>query len=333
MTDDRGVDVPLIAVEEHWVLPAVTAALEALPPHLADESLAFNARDDLPERLASLGAARLAAMDEQGIDLSVISHAPPGTQALPGADAVPLSREANDAAADAVRRSPSRLRALAALPLSAPGAAAGELERAADLGHVGAMVYGRTGERSLDDPVYDDVFAVAAARHLPVFIHPQIPPPAQRDLQYRGFDPLTDLGLATFGWGWHLEAATAALRLILRGTLDRYPDLQIVLGHWGELLLFWLDRADVLARLRGLQRPISEYVRTNVHVTTSGMFNPALLRHVLTVTTPDRLLFSTDHPYVAPTAADIARFLEEFAPGVERDAFRSGNARALFGID
>lgn len=327
-------DTPLVAIEEHWVLPAITAAMHALPPAGRDESLAFNERGDHLSRLEDLGEARLATMDAQGIDVSLISHAPPGTQSLPAAQSVALAREANDVAADAVARQPGRLRALATLPLSAPEAVAGELERAVGLGHVGVMVHGRSGGRFLDDPVYDDAFATAARLGRPVFIHPQIPPDALRDVAYRGFDPLTDLGLATFGWGWHLEAATAALRLILRGTFDRHPELQIVLGHWGELLLFWLDRADGLAGLRGLERPtVSEYVRSNVHVTSSGMFNPALLRHVLTVTTTDRLLFSTDYPFQQPSAAEITTFLDELATDAERDAVRSGNARRLFGLD
>ena len=54
--------------------------------------------------------------------------------------------------------------------------------------------------------------------------------------------PLVDLGLATFGWGWHMEAGLCALRLILRGTFDRHPDLQLVLGHWGEKArLLWSE--------------------------------------------------------------------------------------------
>ncbi|MEJ2889654.1 amidohydrolase family protein [Actinomycetospora aeridis] len=323
--------MPLIAVEEHWVAPRITAALAALPPGEADGSLALNDRGDTLDRLADLGEGRLRAMDAQGIDLAIVSHAPPGTQALPAADAVTLARDANDAVAEAVDRHPTRLRAMATLPLTAPDAAAAELERAAGLGHVGAMVHGRARDLLLDDPVLDDVFAVAAARDLPVFIHPQIPAGAVRDAVYSGFDPVTDLGLATFGWGWHVEAATAALRLILRGTFDRHPDLQIVLGHWGELLLFWLDRADSLARVRGLERSVTDYVRTNVVVTSSGMFNPALLRHVLSVTTADRLVFSTDYPFQQPTADEIETFLGEFG-AADREAVSHTTARSLFGL-
>lgn len=321
----------LIGIEEHWMLPELTAALKAAPH--PDESLFFNERGDGAQRLEDLGAGRIAAMDAQGIDLSVLALTPPGTQALPPGEAVELSRLANDTAAEAVRAHPARFRSLSSLPMSSPPHVAAELERAADLGHVGTMVYGRSGDRFLDDPAYDDFFRAAAELGQPVFIHPQIPSQALREAAYRGFDPMTELGLATFGWGWHLEAATAALRVILRGAFDRHPELQIVLGHWGELLPFWLDRADGLSRIASLERRISDYVRTNVFLTTSGMFNPALLDHALTVTTADRLVFSTDYPFQQPTADDIEAFFGHLASDAERREVRSANAAALFGID
>jgi uncharacterized protein len=322
----------LIAIEEHWNLPAVRAAVSALPRHRADPSTVLDEMGDALERLVDIGDARIAAMDEQGVDIQVLSLAPPGTQPLDAADSVPLSRLANDIAAAAMAQHPTRLRALATLPTADPMAAATELERAAGLGFVGAMVYGRTGDTPLDDARYDDLFGVAAALHQPVFIHPQIPSLTIRDAEYAGFDPMTNLGLATFGWGWHLEAARSALRLIVSGVFDRHPDLQLVLGHWGELLLFWLDRTESLSRIAGLDRKVSEYIRSNVHITSSGMLNPTLLRHALEVTTPDRLLFSTDYPFQRPSRADIADFLTAFPSNKARDKFTSENARVLFGI-
>ncbi|MEV4349857.1 amidohydrolase family protein [Actinoplanes sp. NPDC049596] len=320
----------LIAIEEHWIMPELTSALRSAPRDGQDDSLAFNDLGDHQERLRDLGAGRIAAMDAQGIDLAVLALTPPGTQTLDPEEAVRLSRAANDVAAAAVAAHPDRFRAMSTLPMSAPGEVAAELERAAGLGHVGTMVYGRSGPLMLDDPAYDDFFAAAARLGQPVFLHPQLPSRAVRDASYRGFDPMTELALATFGWGWHLDTATAALRLILRGTFDRHPDLQMVLGHWGEMLLFWLDRADSLSRVAGLPRPVSDYVRSNFHITTSGMLNPALLRHALSVTTPDRLIFSTDYPFQQPTQGEITAFLGEF-PNPE--GFMSGNAAALFGID
>ncbi|GAA3557225.1 amidohydrolase family protein [Microlunatus spumicola] len=322
----------LIAIEEHWDSPPVTAAVRGLPAGRSDPSLVFDEMGDNLARLADLGDGRVAQMDDQGIDVAVVSLAPPGTHPLDAADAVPLSRDANDVAAEAVRRHPTRLRAFSTLPMADPEAAVAELERTAALGFVGVMLYGRVGETPLDDPRHEPVLAAAAALGQPVFIHPQVPTPAVREAQYAGFDPTTDLALATFGWGWHLEAGLAALRLIVRGTFDRHPDLQVVLGHWGELLLFWLDRTDSLSRVAGLERRVSDYVRTNVHVTASGMLSPALLHHALAVTTPDRLLFSTDYPFQRPSRTEIATFLEELPDDDAREGFASGNARALFGI-
>ena len=323
----------VIGIEEHWTTPPLTAALRELPEERRDDSLVLNERDDNLDRLEDIGDARVAAMDEQGIDIQILSVAPPATGPLDPADAVALSSNLNDLAIAAVHLHPTRLRAMCTLPMADPGAVADELERASGLGCVGAMVYGRTGQTPLDAPCYDDLFAAAAALGQPIFIHPQIPPPAIRQAAYAGFNPMTELALATFGWGWHVEAAVAALRLIVRGTFDRHPDLKIILGHWGELLLFWQDRIDSLSRIAGLQGKVSDYLRSNVYVTSSGMLNPALLRHALTATTIDKLLFSTDYPFQRPTAPEIEQFLAEFDTDEDRAKFTGGNARHLFNID
>lgn len=321
----------LIGIEEHWTLDSVDRALRTAPGPV-DESLVLNKHGDAAGRLADLGAGRIAAMDEQDVDMQVLSLAPPGTQGVAASNAIALSRDVNDTAAAAVQAHPDRFRAMATLPLGAPAAAAAELERAAGLGLTGAMVYGRVGELPLDDPRFDDVWATAAHLHQPIFIHPQIPADPVHDASYRGFGDVTDLALATFAWGWHLEAGTAALRLMARGVLDRHPDLQLVLGHWGELLLFWHQRADSLARIAGLDRSITEYLRQNVWITASGMLDPALLRHALAVTTPDRILFSTDYPFQTPSRQEIDHFLAAFPDDNARNAFASGNARTLFRI-
>ena len=96
-----------------------------------------------------------------------------------------------------------------------------------------------------------------------------------------------------------------------------------MLGHWGEMLLFWLDRADSLSRIAGLQRSVSDYMRSNFFITTSGMLNPALLHHALSVTSVDRLIFSTDYPFQHPTREDIDSFLGHFSSDDERQQFSS----------
>jgi predicted TIM-barrel fold metal-dependent hydrolase len=323
----------VFAIEEHWTTKGIDDALRGQPAGLYDESLALNDRGDIPARLLDIGGGRIQAMDAAGIDVQILSVAPPGTVGLPAREAVALSREANDLAAEAVGRHLTRLRAMTTLPMTDPDAAVAELQRTAGLtGHVGVMTYGRSGERSLDDPAYDELLGAAAALHRPVFIHPQIPPNAVREASYGGFDELTGLALSTFGWGWHIEAGLAALRLIVRGTLDRHPDLQIVLGHWGEMLLFALDRVDSLSNVAHLERRVAEYVHSNVHIATSGMLVPRLLSHALDFTSIDRILLSGDYPFHQLDTPAITDFLQTLPDRDDQARVAHANAEALFGL-
>ena len=322
----------IIAIEEHWTSAGLDRALRAQPPGQRDDSLALNDFGEVPTRLPDLGPARIEAMDAAGIDVQILSLAPPGTGGLPAPEAAALSRDANDRMSAAAARYPDRFRAMTSLPLSDPDAARAELERTArDPAHVGIMAYGRSGDRPLDDPAYDDLLAAAAAGGRPVFIHPQIPPNAVRDSSYRGFGPTIDLALATFGWGWHIEAGLAALRLILGGTFDRHPDLQIVLGHWGEALLFFLDRVDTLSQVAThLDRRVAEYFTTNVHITTSGMLVPRLLRHALDHVSVDRILLSGDYPFHRLDPAEITGFLQTLPDRGDQEKIAHANAEALY---
>jgi predicted TIM-barrel fold metal-dependent hydrolase len=185
--------------------------------------------------------------------------------------------------------------------------------------------------REANDEATDAVRAHPARLHQPVFIHPQIPSNELRDAAYRGLDPLIDLGLASFGWGWHMDAGLSALRLILRGTFDRYPGLQLVLGHWGEMLLFWMDRADSLSGVaKHLERRVSDYIKTNIFITGSGMLQERLLRHTLDFTSIDRVLFSTDYPFHQPGAVAVGQFFDAIPDPADRSKIASGNAEALF---
>jgi uncharacterized protein len=90
------------------------------------------------------------------------------------------------------------------------------------------------------------IFDAAAGLGVPIYIHsgPQLQ--QLRDIAYSGFDRWTSMILGTGGWRWHAEAGLATLTRILAGTFDRHPDLQIILGHWGEMLVAFADRADLL---------------------------------------------------------------------------------------
>jgi hypothetical protein len=324
----------LIAIEEHWTTAELNAALAAQSGAALDPSLPFNSMGEHAERLIDLNDRRLATMDELGITTSLLGLIPPGTQSLPAQDAIQLSRDANDRAADAVAAHPDRFAALATLPTADPQAAAAELERCITrLGHVGAMVYGRTGDRPLDDPAYDDLLAIASRHHAPLFIHPQVPPAAVREASYCGLSANIDLGLATVAWGWHLEAGLAALRLILSGALDRQPHLELVLGHWGEMLLFWLERVNVMSRIAtDLERPVADYVTDRVWITASGMLSPRMLAHTLDFVSVDRILFSTDYPFARVDRPAIDRFFAALPDDSQREQVAWRNAAQAYNL-
>ena len=79
------------------------------------------------------------------------------------------------------------------------------------------------------------------------------------------------------GLGWHYDAGIEFVRLVLSGTFDRLPGLQVILGHWGELVLFYAERLAVMDRFAGLSHTIAHYLRHNLYVTASGMFLPHYL--------------------------------------------------------
>ena len=139
---------------------------------------------------------------------------------------------------------------------------------------------------------------------------------------YSGFDGAIDAAFATYGIGWHYETGVQFLRLALAGVLDRFPDLQIILGHWGEVVLFYLDRADGLAMQANLAQPFSEYVRRNAYVTAGGVYSPRYLRWAVEMVGVERILFATDYPYRPGPEDGVAQFLRLLGsigrPGADR---------------
>lgn len=113
---------------------------------------------------------------------------------------------------------------------------------------------------------------------------------------------------------------------MLAGTFDRLPGLQVILGHWGEVVQFYAERLAVLDRFSRLEHPIATYLRRNLHVTTSGMFLPDYLARAAAIVGTDRLLFSTDYPYQYRPGGDARKFLEECRlDEPSKSAFAHGN--------
>jgi len=270
-------------------------------------------------------------MDAAGIDVQVLSLTSAGVEQLDAIDAVALAREGNDRLADAVRRHPSRFARFAALPTSAPDTAADELERTVrEYGFEGAMINGHTRGRYLDDEFSWPILERAEALEVPLYLHPTPPPQPVIAASYAGnYAPEVAGTLATGGWGWHIETATHVLRLILSGAFDRYPRLQIAIGHMDEGLPFMMPRLEqALPYVTKLDRPLGAYFLENLHYTFSGFnWTPTFLNLLLQVGV-DRIMFSADYPYGSIEQART--FLDQLPVSIsDRSRIAYGNAERL----
>jgi predicted TIM-barrel fold metal-dependent hydrolase len=287
--------VKIIAIEEHFLTPEVRDAWGSIAG-ADDGTLGLN-EGLVGRRLAALGEQRLELMNGSGVDVQVLSLTSPGLNNL-GTRGVELAARTNDLVARAVASVPERFQALAALPSAEPRPAARELERAVgELGFKGAILYGRMGEKNLEHEVFWPTFECAEALGVPLLLHPQVPRGAVRDAYYSGLGTKLDLALSTYGIGWHYEAGIQFVRAVLAGVPDRFPKLQFILGHWGEVVLGFAERLAAMDAVAGLARPFRDYLRQNLYLTASGMFSEKLLQNSVEIVGADRVLFSTDFPY------------------------------------
>jgi 2,3-dihydroxybenzoate decarboxylase len=253
------------------------------------------------ERLQDIGERRIGDMDATGIAHQIVSLTSPGVQVFGKADAVALAASSNDQLAEAVRRHPHRMTGLAAVAPQDPAAAAKELERGVrKLGFRGAIINSHTLGTYLDDAKFWEIFAAAESLDVPIYIHPNTP---SKGL----IEPLLARGLDGAIYGFAVETGMHLLGIITAGVFDRFPKLKIVVGHLGEALPFWLFRLDYMHRasvnakryasMKPLRKQVSDYLRENVYVTTSGMAWAPAIMFCQSVLGMDRVLYAMDYPY------------------------------------
>jgi uncharacterized protein len=320
-----------ITLEEHFASPGYLDGPGKKLRELALKSGRPAAR--LFEQLCDVGQGRIAEMDAAGIDVQVLSLTSPGTEQLEASDAIRVAREANAFLSEAVQKNPTRLAGFAALPTAAPNQAAEELEHMVR-GHKfkGAVINGHARGRYLDDRFFWPILECADSLRVPIYLHPTQPPQPVSEALYNGFSPLVNDMLAGAGWGWHVETAVHIIRMILGGVFDRFPRLQVVIGHMGETLPFMLQRLDVMpVAATGLKNPVSFYLRENVHYTFSGFNFTATFLLLLLEVGIERIMFSADHPYAS--MAQARTFLDQLPISpADRERIAHGNAERLFGL-
>jgi predicted TIM-barrel fold metal-dependent hydrolase len=278
--------------------------------------------------LSDVGEARLAKMDACGVDVQILSVSAPSIDQLPPETGTALARDANDRLYEILQKYPGRFMGYAVLAPKAPEEAADELERAVkELGFVGWNTHSNYAGSYLDEEQFLPILAKAEALNIPIYLHPTVP--AMPQIRTYGFA----IAGAPFGFG--VEVSMTMMRLIYSGLFDKHPRLKFILGHLGEGLPFILKRVDwayvrpfdPAARPKIAKKP-SEYLKSNVYVTTSGnYFKPAFVctREAMGI---DRILLGTDYPY--EDSDECIQFIEDLPLSEEeRDKIYYKNAAQL----
>jgi hypothetical protein len=327
-----GAKLRTITLEEHFASPAFIAG----PGQSFVERLHNSGPRGLKtyQQLVDVGDGRIAAMDAAGIDMQVLSLNAPGVEQADADQQVAIARESNDFVLDIVNKYPKRFAAFAALPVAAPDQAADELEqRVRKQGFKGTLINGHSRGRYLDDKFFWPILERAEAINVPIYLHPTVPPKPVVDALYSGFSPPVNAILQSAGWGWHIETSVHLIRMILGGVFDRYPKLQVVVGHLGEGLPFMLPRMNrnLPPETTKLQRPVAAYLRENVHYTFAGFNFPATFLDLMLEVGVDRIMFSCDHPY--GSMAEARAFLDQIpVTTADRARIAHGNAERLFSL-
>jgi hypothetical protein len=287
---------------------------------------------EVGRKLTDLGEGRLADMDAAGIDVQVLSLSAVEVGDRPdAATACSRARDANDFLAESTHLHPQRYAGFAALALEDPEGSAIEMERCVTkLGFVGAMIDGTIGGQFLDNRRFEPVLAAAEGLGVPIYLHPAPPPSAVYQAYYSGLPDAVAHALSIAGWGWHAEMGLHSLRLVVAGVFDRFPKLQVIIGHMGEFIPYCLARSDLLLSRAAshLQRRVGDYFRTNFHFTTSGYFTIPPLLCALMVFGPERIMFAVDYPFSPNTAGRALLNCAPMSPAA-LDMISHGNAERL----
>jgi 5-carboxyvanillate decarboxylase len=323
-----GPNLDLLLLKQLYEAPAsLPAQAQSTNDQVSNRDRA--AKDMLP-KLLDFEKARLETMDTHGVDMHILSLVMPGVQMFEREQAMELAQLANNRLSEVVQRRPDRFAGLASFAPQDPNAAAKEMERAiTTLKLNGFIVNSHTANTYLDDPQFLPILEAAEALGMPLYIHPRAPSDGMAA-------PFKDYRLEGAVWGYGIETSTHILRLVFGGVFDRFPKLQVVIGHMGEALPFWLGRLDFMgapgARAgRKNQLMPSEYFKRNITITTSGVEDPLALRYCIDKIGADRIMWAIDYPF-QPTASAVAFIESASISEADREKIAYGNAERIFRI-
>ena len=290
----------IVTLEEHVTFPELVEKIprKARDKHFLGQSPAIQ---KMAKKLGDIDGERLQSMNENGITVQVLSVAGEGADLLDTTSGPAFAKEYNDTIAERISAYPDRFRAFAHLPTTNPDAAADELERTVKAYQFcGALINGLTNDEFLDDEKYAAILARAEQLDVPIYLHPGLPPKAVFDAYYSNLPKQAGTFLSIAGWGWHSETALHTLRLIVSGTLDKYPRLKLIIGHMGEMLPMMMVRSDKMFGVDqggNNQRSIIQTLHDQVYIITSGLFTMPPLQVAIDTIGIDNIMFSIDYPF------------------------------------
>ncbi len=290
----------IVTLEEHISFPEMAAQIpkDALGGFGKSEAM-----QRIAPKLADITGERLKSMDANGISMQVLSVDSSGANLLTADKGPAFAAQYNDLIAEKITGYEDRFTAFAHLPMTAPVAAADELERAVTKYNFrGAMIRGLTNDQFLDHPKFAPIFKRAEELDVPIYLHPGLPPKGVADIYYSGLPNHNGMAeaLACYGWGWHSETALHVLRLLYAGIFDQYPKLNLIIGHMGEMLPMMMvrsERAFKPGNGGANQRTLADTFHQQVHITTSGFFTQPPLQIALDTFGIDNIMFSVDYPF------------------------------------
>ncbi len=269
---------------------------------------------------------RLKAMDEAGVDISILSLTCPNVYWGGEAVSAEAARLANDAYAEAQAAAPSRIRWMCSLPWEYPDAAVAELARACDKGAVGVMVLANIAGRSLTEPAFEPVWKAIDDRALPVLLHPTAPA-GTPDMDMRAFNLIASVGFM-------FDTTLAVARMCFDGFFERFPKLKLIASHAGATLPYLAGRLDQCfdnmnaARTRTATRP-SEFLR---HIYYDAVtYRMESLQLCINVGGEDRVMYGSDYPHNIGDMKGCLHRVDALESRV-RDKVRGATARRLFNI-
>lgn len=333
----------LIATEEHFLTEEFACYFKSIvvdnfrglnipvedKNDIVSSGIASNPSPKFLEQLLDCGENRIKQMEAEGVDTQVLSLAI-GVQVLEAKKAIEMAQNCNDALSSIVIRYPDRFIGMAAIAPQDPVEAAREIERAVKkLGLKGVCINSNVKGEYLDEKIYWPIFETASKLRVPIYLHPRAP----SKYMLKPFLAYPSLSRAMFGFG--AEVSLHAMRLICSGLFDLYPNIQIILGHLGEGLPYWLWRMDNRwkkeASLKYLKKSPAAYIRDNFYITTSGMFWPPAITCAYQGLGAEKILFAVDYPY--ESMSEAVQFISDLKLPVKvKENIAHSNAERLFGI-